>query len=423
MEGTLGSPTGRHGSLRSFNEGTGGFRRAVIIAGLAAAAFIFDGGSVIGPSKALAADKGVGSDCCADLEERVAELEATAARKGNRKISLTVFGVVDEAIMHISGDGFSGNWAVGQNSNAETLIGVKGEAVVMPHLKAGYVLEIAMGDELNSPFAYGTGNGVYTRRSYGYVDSDQFGKVTVGLAGQATDGVAELSVANTQVAARMLSLRPLVGGDFADALDIFDGGRANLVRYDSPTMFGAVLSASYAAGGLEYRSTGDIWDVALRWKGEFNGFQALAGIGYRNGIALTPFGNLGSVSFSGTQYVDPKILSGSASIKHVASGLFVNGAAGKLDLGGVTGDAIGDITAWTVQAGAEEQWLPVGATTVFAEYADSDFGNIDLGLKYWGFAAVQHLDGAAADLYVDYRRYDIAGSNADFFMGGLKIQF
>ena len=32
----------------------------------------------------------LGGDCCADLEERIAELEATTARKGNRKVKLEV---------------------------------------------------------------------------------------------------------------------------------------------------------------------------------------------------------------------------------------------------------------------------------------------------------------------------------------------
>jgi hypothetical protein len=36
---------------------------------------------------AIAAD--LGGNCCADLEERIAELESTTARKGNRKVSLT----------------------------------------------------------------------------------------------------------------------------------------------------------------------------------------------------------------------------------------------------------------------------------------------------------------------------------------------
>ena len=41
----------------------------------------------------------LGGNCCADLEERIAELEATTARKGNRKVSLEVYGQVNEAIM------------------------------------------------------------------------------------------------------------------------------------------------------------------------------------------------------------------------------------------------------------------------------------------------------------------------------------
>lgn len=39
-------------------------------------------------SPASAAD--LGGDCCADLEERIAELEATTVRKGNRKVKLEI---------------------------------------------------------------------------------------------------------------------------------------------------------------------------------------------------------------------------------------------------------------------------------------------------------------------------------------------
>src|ERR1051325_4522068 len=61
---------------------------------VAAAGFISGGVAV--PS-AKAAD--LGGDCCADLEERVAELEATTARKGNRKMSLTITGQLNRMIM------------------------------------------------------------------------------------------------------------------------------------------------------------------------------------------------------------------------------------------------------------------------------------------------------------------------------------
>ena len=61
---------------------------ALLAAGLLAGSFA---------TGAQAAD--LGGDCCADLEERVAELEATTARKGNRKVSLTVSGFVAQQLL------------------------------------------------------------------------------------------------------------------------------------------------------------------------------------------------------------------------------------------------------------------------------------------------------------------------------------
>src|ERR671927_574393 len=62
---------------------------------IVAAAGLFMGGVAMPSAKA--AD--LGGDCCADLEERVAELEATTARKGNRKMSLTVTGQVHRSVI------------------------------------------------------------------------------------------------------------------------------------------------------------------------------------------------------------------------------------------------------------------------------------------------------------------------------------
>ncbi|MEL6421244.1 MAG: porin, partial [Pseudomonadota bacterium] len=56
----------------------------------AASAGLLFGTSTLTPAQA--AD--LGGDCCADLEERVAELEATAVRHGNRKVKLTLSGQV-----------------------------------------------------------------------------------------------------------------------------------------------------------------------------------------------------------------------------------------------------------------------------------------------------------------------------------------
>jgi hypothetical protein len=48
------------------------------------------GAVVFAQKPAKAAD--LGGDCCADLEDRVAELEATTVRMGNKKVSVQIYG-------------------------------------------------------------------------------------------------------------------------------------------------------------------------------------------------------------------------------------------------------------------------------------------------------------------------------------------
>src|SRR5262245_14719568 len=74
---------------------TGGPHKQYSCVAVLFAAGLLTGGAAVMP--AAAAD--LGGNCCVDLEERVAELEATTARKGNRKVSLTISGQVSTAIM------------------------------------------------------------------------------------------------------------------------------------------------------------------------------------------------------------------------------------------------------------------------------------------------------------------------------------
>ena len=74
----------------------GGFRGTA--SRLALAALLGAVGTVVFVQKpARAAD--LGGDCCADLEERVAELEATTVRKGNKKVSVTLYGKMNRAML------------------------------------------------------------------------------------------------------------------------------------------------------------------------------------------------------------------------------------------------------------------------------------------------------------------------------------
>jgi len=91
-------------------------------------------------SSASAAD--LGGNCCADLEERIAELEATTARKGNRKVSLTVSGWVGEQVLWWDGGAARGTYVGGLGTTLASHVSFTGQATIMPGWYAGYVLTL-----------------------------------------------------------------------------------------------------------------------------------------------------------------------------------------------------------------------------------------------------------------------------------------
>lgn len=104
-------------------------------------AIVAAAGIIAGSVSAQAAD--LGGNCCADLEERVAELEATTARKGNRKVSLTVYGQVNEQIMFWDDD-VERNAYVVTNEHSRSRFGFRGEAQITPDWSAGYRIEVGV---------------------------------------------------------------------------------------------------------------------------------------------------------------------------------------------------------------------------------------------------------------------------------------
>src|SRR5712691_9306365 len=94
------------------------------------------GGSV----SAQAAD--LGGNCCADLEERVAELEATTARKGNRKMSLTITGQVDRVVMWYDDGGKHDTYFGLDKTDSSSGFSLLGEAKVSPAVKMGFEIMI-----------------------------------------------------------------------------------------------------------------------------------------------------------------------------------------------------------------------------------------------------------------------------------------
>jgi hypothetical protein len=219
-----------------------------------------------------------------------------------------------------------------------------------------------------------------------YVESERYGRVSIGQQSEPSDTAAEVSVANVLVTGNPdYGTRIAIGGgtgftlgDFASDLD---GNYNDLIRYDSPSIYGFVVSASWGDN--------DYYDVALHFNKDWNSIKIAAAIAYAK---WDPHG--GNDAVNGPEEFDRLI--GSISVMHVPTGLFANVAAGQrsFDDNGL------DQRYWFTQAGIERTWLSYGTTTLYGEYGKySDFAFEGSEATRWGFGAVQHFDSAALDLY------------------------
>ena len=96
--------------------------------------------AISGATVVRAAD--LGDSCCADLESRVAELESTTARKGNRNVSLTISGYVAQEVTWWDDGGESNIYLHGLGPTQATHVKFTGEAQFAPGWTAGYTLRI-----------------------------------------------------------------------------------------------------------------------------------------------------------------------------------------------------------------------------------------------------------------------------------------
>jgi len=470
----------------------GGPSRALVLAIAIAAA---------GGAAPAWADGLPGGNCCADLEERIAELEATTVRKGNRRVSLTLSGQVSRQLMYWDDGDATDLYSVDNGLNTSRFR-FTGSARINPDIQAGFMMELdlrigarsnqvnqidddgfsgaggilggaALGDGIG-----GAGDGVIGLRTANwYVDSSHWGKLTVGRLNTATAGISTIDLSNAgavitsepgefQSAFFMRNGIGRLGSSWANqcggpsaagpySSDCFEHGpsRRDAVRYDTPTHFGFQLSGAFGED--------DFWDVALRYSGEHHGFRVAAGVGYRWFYDREPDVLVIGPPDHPLKDTGRRQWLTSASIMHVATGLFLSGAYTNYQLhgananeriGGVTG--LGpdrpDIPLWWVDAGIQKNWTGWGATTFYGEYGRFEDGTVgllanvaypglgpaagggflgapivvDSEVTWWGAGVVQKVDAAAMDLYIAYRQYEaearIDGGPANQIPGGLN---
>ena len=377
-------------------------------------------GMLLGASAVPVKAADLGGGCCGDLEERVAELEATTARKGNRVGSLQVYGTIATGLM-VWDNGEDSDAYIVDNDAITSILGFTGKATIKPGWTAGYKMELGVQTSVsslvtegkNGDDANGNDNNIAIRYNYVYIESDRLGRVSLGQQSTASDGATEISLANVLISSSPDHGTSLHPGGVLDGLTLgqyasdFDGGRDDLVRYDSPTIYGFTLSAAWGDN--------DYWDIALRFAKEFNSVKVAAAIAYADDRTGSSPALLDPVSGNGT--VGNNLLTdgaaftqviGSISVMHVPTGLFVNFGAGERDYDDIDLNA----THWGVQAGIERKWMPYGKTTIYGEYdRHEDIVQADTQADMWGVGIVQHFDSAALDLYAQARFWDIEDDN------------
>ncbi len=129
----------------------GGLTKTSSRIAIAAALGLTLGGFAFTATPAQAAD--LGGDCCADLEERVAELEATTVRKGNKKVSVTLSGWVVKS-MNYWDDGDIDHFVVGDKDyDLGTRFAITGSATISPGWSAGYNITVLAPSDCRSASA------------------------------------------------------------------------------------------------------------------------------------------------------------------------------------------------------------------------------------------------------------------------------
>ena len=406
---------------------------------MAAVAGLVIAGATLAPKAARAAD--LGGDCCADLESRVAELEATTARKGNKKVSLTITGRVAATMTWWNDGGGNLDPAIANDEHSDLAFGdhsgngpeiiVKGEGKISSDMTAGYYMEVAFDGTLNGSTVLATGakgvsgstqvsheaaggsnlnNGV--NDTYVYLSSKRLGTLQLGRVDNAGDEYFS-NFNNAYVAGQE-------AGRFTGLLLRDVNGKLTSTTFGT---FLSTLEPNYPGNGLRYISSnlGDDknnvnftasvasennWGIGANAKFTASTVNVKAGIGYGANSEID-----GNNTFLGV----------SAGIKETTSGLFLEGQWAKRTLGMV---GVTDATEWMIQGGWEKNVTGIGETNIWASYNRNDGG---LGLSAGSASAHsfqlgidQTIDSAASHLFLTYEN---DGMDTDGLVGNASALY
>lgn len=367
-------------------------------------------------------------DCCTDLGQWMADLEAATVAKGTRKVSLIFSGYVARQVMAWD-DGVERNTYVADIGPTQaTNLRIGGQAAIAPGWTAGYLIRVQdLSDSTQrlSQFLDNDRQGLNVQMSNWFVASNNYGKVTLGKQALASKSAAMYTdLSGTQLIANYVlfdgggfflrqrrELLPLRWGDIAYCYSQArpwggdcDGIVMDGVRYDTPLF--ADISASASLG------EDDDWEVAGRYNGETAGFRIALGLGYS--VNTDENTQLPPVSV----HKDSGYFQAGGYLQHLSSGIFLHGAYGEESNHGepiLSGLIEPDSNQWYAKGGLRRTWARLGATVLWGEYAQyldqTGPAALNAGVTAgeftrWGVGIAQECEKAAMTLWVRYRQHD-----------------
>ncbi len=410
---------------------------------------------VLGISEKLAFAQGV--DCCVDLEERVAELEAATVRKKRSELEITIGGAVDRALMLWNDGGERKVYAV-ENPLDATTFEIVGEA----ELEGGWKIEFgtdfdfaATGmDRVSQLNNIGNILPHFLEPSDSFiaVENERLGRILLGKTDTFTDGVDNINLADADV---------LVSADANDWLDSFflratgisgfsglatglpgayndgfgellwgdytlgaiTGDTVENVTYSTPEVRGFIAGASW--GNIDKGT--DIWDGGIYYANIWGDqLQIQAGFGYGELVPDDP---------NAEERLDARFWGTGVAVKHLPTGLnFAFNYGNRKNTGhceepGAISEMCPDTNDFYYAVGGlVRKFSDRGRTSFYVDYFRSQTGLNDSDedqlrsleaipdsaeelrnatVTAWGFGVVQYFDAASMALYLGYKHFDI----------------
>ncbi len=357
---------------------------------------------------------------------------ALEIQSGSDKVQLQLYGEVNRGVMYAD-DGNQDKFFHVDNTNSETRIGLAGEVAATPCLTVGSNIELkwqsnpAAAVSMEEESIAGEFEEELVEM---YFEGKNFGKISVGFGGMASDGSSEVDLSGTDLIGNA-GVADVGGGLFfynassssyhtedeeegTTVRDVFkrhccdlfnritaDGlGKRNRLRYDTPEFAG--FSIAVAAGEQ------DSYDIALNYSKEFDDWQMEAMAAW-----MEPGGD------SDHDCGDGDYTQTNASVSVLFDlGLNMTAGYGHRDLDTMPINGEDPEFVYGKIGYKFDQLFTLGSTAVSVDYGmykNSDDQTIDQEGTATGIQLVQELSGYSTELYAAWRNFSLEdNTSADY---------